>query len=308
MTISAKVIADSITPWGQRVTTFELEVHRYVLAEQNTHRLLSRNAQSSRAVPVERMIELIKEDTAIPIHWGKNQPGMQAKEEHDAWLGGDGEFPGYSREDWWLEARDSAIYFAEEFSKKGYHKQIVNRLLEPFMFIKIICTGTDFDNYFWLRLDPDAQPEIKELAHKMWEARESSTPHVLQPGEWHVPYFEDGYWSKEVCEASLEDALAVSSSCTAQVSFRRLDDTIEKARKIYERLISGSKVHASPFEHQCTPIDLDAYRDGFCHDELPKGVTHIDVRTEDTFWSGNFKNWIQYRQLIPGNVCNDYRP
>lgn len=312
MTISAKVIADSITPWGQRVTTYELEYPRFIHAEYMTHRLFSRNAASSRAIPVSRAIELIRENTAMPIHWGKNQPGMSAKEECDAHHIVKDE-NGKTLMDWgreviWNHARDAAIMFSEIFNSLGYHKQIVNRLLEPFTHIKVVCTATEYDNFFWLRKHPDAQPEIQELAERMWEAREASTPHLLQPGEWHVPYFEDGYWSKEVCDAPLDDALAISASCAAQVSYRRLDDSLEKARNIFNRLIESKPCHASPTEHQCTPIDLDAYRDGFCHDELPKGVTHIDVRTEDTFWSGNFKNWIQYRQLIPGNVCNDYRP
>jgi hypothetical protein len=92
------------------------------------------------------------------------------------------------------EARDAAIYHAEEFNAAGYHKQIVNRMLEPFSHIKVVCTATEYDNFFYLRCHPDAQPEIQKLAELMYDAREASTPVKLNPGSWHVPYFEDGFW------------------------------------------------------------------------------------------------------------------
>ncbi len=304
MTISAKVIADSIAPNGKRITTFELEYPRFIHAEFMTHRLFSRNAASSRAIPVKKAIELIKEDTAKPIHWGKNQTGMSAKEECDAYLGGDSEFRGYSREDWWDEARDAAIIHAREFDRQGYHKQIVNRILEPFSHIKVVCTATEYDNFFYLRCHPDAQPEIQALANLMWEARAASTPKLLKVGEWHVPYFREGYWTPNNDDDTLEDAKAVSASCCAQVSYRKLDDSIEKAHDIFNRLVESKPVHASPFEHQATPME---YGD---HDYVPEGITHFTVvngnhemaGTITDAWSGNFRGWIQHRHLIPDNT------
>ncbi len=303
--IKAKIIADSESTYGTRITTFELEYPRFIHGEFMTHRLFSRNAASSRAIPVERMIELVKENTAMPIHWGKNQPGMSAKEECNEMLDSHSESPGYTREDWWKEARDMAIIHAREYANKGYHKQIVNRLTEPFSMIKVVCTATDYNNFWWLRDHKDAQPEIQELARKMKEAYDAHLPVRLEQGEWHTPYYMDGWWNKD-CPTSLEDALAISSSCCAQVSYRRLDDSIDKAREIFARLIESKPAHASPMEHQATPIDVDAYSDGFCYDELPKGITSLsredDAKGNQNFWSGNFRNWIQHRQLIPENA------
>lgn len=304
MTISAKIIADSICPNGQRITTYELEYPRFIHAEFMTHRLFSRNAASSRAIPVDKAIELIKADTARPIHWGKNQPGMSAKEECHTNIVVEGIATQiYGRKQWWDKARDAAISYAQYFNKAGYHKQIVNRLLEPFTHIKVVCTATEYDNFFWLRRHPDAQPEIQELAEQMWQAREASTPVKLNSGDWHVPYFEHGYWSESECNGTLEDAIAISSSCCAQVSYRRLDDSVEKARDIYKRLVESKPVHASPFEHQATPMPRFNPEGIYA---WPQGVTHKDC--EGDLWSGNLKGWIQNRQLISDNVCKEYNP
>lgn len=322
MTISAKVIADSISPQGVRITTFELEYPRFIHAEFMTHRLFSRNAASSRAIPVDKAIELIIADTAAPIHWGKNQPGMSAKEECDAPVSlTPGAAFANTRRGAWEWARDQAIFVARAFAKAGYHKQIVNRLLEPFTHIKVVLTATEYDNWFWLRKHPDAQPEIQRLAEVMWEVREASTPVALKEGDWHVPYYRDGYWrdsgyvrmshpdlpaidSKYPGSCTLEEALAISSSCCAQVSYRRLDDTLEKAMSIFQRLVESKPVHASPFEHQATPLDWNTGRDGEPTWYWADGISHTDRMNIP--WSGNFRGWIQHRQLIPDNTCWKY--
>lgn len=287
MTISAKAIADSISPKGVRLVTFELEYPRFIHGEFMTHRLFSRNAASSRAIPVERMLNLINENRAEPVHWGKNQPGMQAKEE----LAGE-EKEGVQM--LWHMAANKAVEFAKGMQQYGAHKQIVNRIVEPFQHIKVVVTATEYENFFHLRDHPDAQPEIRELAKEMKDAMDKSTPTLLTPGSWHVPYFKDGFWSEdEHSPILLEDALAISASCCAQVSYRKLDDTLEKARQIRERLIGdgSSPCHASPFEHQATPMDETGF--------LQKGVTH---QGRTSYWSGNFRGWIQHRQLIPNHV------
>lgn len=338
MTISAKIIADSISPTGNRITTFELEYPRFIHSEFMTHRVFSRNAASSRAIPVNRAIELIKENTAKPVHWGKNQPGMSAKEECNE------TFPEYlvvvddegnavfdangvlqerlvhkTREEIWDEARDAAIYFASKFNEKGYHKQIVNRLLEPFTHIKVVLTATELDNWFWLRNHKDAQPEIEALAKAMVDAFDNAThgPWELKPGQWHVPYYMDGIWAPiqrtdkgvdgewlasadtmvDINGNTLADALAVSSSCCAQVSYRRLDDSLEKARDIFARLVESMPPHFSPFEHQASPMVADL---GF----EQAGVTHLD--RYGNYWSGNFRGWVQHRQLIMDRLNIEY--
>lgn len=311
--ISAKVIADSISNISnQRITTYELVYPRFIHAEFMTHRQFSRNAASSRAIPVQKMLEMIRNNPAKPIHWGKNQPGMQAREELS---GGSLEWTQWA----WKQAADFSIEMADQMDEVEAHKQIVNRILEPYQFIKVVCTATEFENFFWLRCHADAQPEIKELADCMWKAREQSTPEALKPGEWHTPYVEHmrdeegvlkyivpcttdgvGYGHTEL---SLEEALKVSASCCAQVSYRLADDSLEKAEKIYQQLVESKPVHASPFEHQATPMkgrDSLAYR--VSQWMLEEGVTHIsrprDIDSCDV-WSGNFCGWIQHRQLIP---------
>lgn len=302
--ITAKIIADSYSAInGKRITTFELQYPRFIHAEIMTHRLFSRNAMSSRAVPIEKMIQQVYDSPAVPIHWGQNQPGMQAKVE----------LTGEDKEDAitnWMLASSSARMWAEALVENGCHKQIVNRILEPFQLIKTVLTATEFDNFFWLRKHEDAQPEIKELTERMYEQLEWNKLLTIEldAGDWHTPYYKAGYWLKED-ETPLEDALAISSSCCAQVSYRLLDDSIEKARKVYQRLVESTPVHASPFEHQATPIkdEVDTKREqlnGLYPHTWEAGVTHKDK--EDNLWSGNFKSWVQYRQLIDGNVCNKY--
>lgn len=295
--ISATIIADSISPDGVRITTFELEYPRFIHAEFMTHRLFSRNAASSRAIPVSKMIDLVETNTAKPIHWGKNQPGMSAKEELSAEEG----------TMIWLQAMKSAVEYANRYAFAGYHKQIVNRILEPYTMIKVVCTATEFDNFFWLRNHPDAQPEIAELARVMWEEYSNNKPIFLGANEWHVPYYEDGFWidslgdGKDIHGNTVDDALAISSSCCAQVSYRKLDDSLEKARDIFQRLVESKPVHASPFEHQATPLTY-----GMAGDVQVKGTTGFDNR--GNAWSGNFRQWVQHRQLIPDHTCWEYKP
>ena len=208
---------------------------------------------------------------------------------------------GLRRHEAWLEARDRAVEIAEAFANAGYHKQIVNRILEPYAHIKVVLTSTEFDNFWWLRNHPDAQPEIHELAQRMLESLGKSTPVNLKPGDWHLPYYNDGYWrmsNHDRVERELEEAIAVSASCCAQVSYRRLDDSIEKALNIHKRLVESKPVHASPFEHQATPMKNPAFG------RLGDGYTHQDVRGNN--WSANFCGWIQNRQLMDDHTCWNY--
>lgn len=306
--IKATIIADSVSAHsGQRITTFELEYHRYVHAELMTHRLFSRNSASSRAIPINKMLAHIEKNTAVPIHWGLNQSGMQAKSEQAD--------PDIATEVW-MRARDRAIESARELAELGLHKQIVNRVLEPFQVMKVVVTATSFDNFFNLRCHPDAQPEIRHLAELMLKAMQESTPETLSAGEWHTPYVHhergdigtldyfvyvtdtsgtetDGYQYMQYL--SLEDALKVSCSCAAQVSYRTNDTSIEKAISIYDKLVNSTPVHASAFEHCATPIDIETTSDG---------ITHFDIN--DVPHSGNFANWVQYRQMVPNHDCKEF--
>lgn len=330
--VIAKVVADSISPQGQRITTFELEYPRIIHSELMTHRLFSRNAMSSRAIPIEKMIKQVQDDPAMPVKFGKNQPGMQDAGDHDQdiielTLGSDGVAKNvkYSPEQWYAKAGIVAAQFAKGFSTAGYHKQIANRLLEPFQRMKTVLTATDFKNFWWLRVDKDADPTIFALAEAMKKAFDESDPEMLEPGQWHTPYVdhldtvgEQGTGGTfEYCVLdennkpvilTVEEAKAISASCCAQVSYRVLNNTKDKALDIYGKLLSGNKVHASPFEHQATPMEFP-YVDHEESDPLVMffsgglaGYTHVD--RDGVFWSGNFCGWLQHRQLVPNNVVS----
>ncbi|QQV91769.1 putative thymidylate synthase [Klebsiella phage vB_KpM_FBKp34] len=317
--VSAKIIADSISKDGQRITTFELEYPRIIHSELMTHRLFSRNAASSRAIPVKTLIDMVRNEPAMPVRFGANQPGMQDKgEEHTALV-----LNHFSPRRAWTIAAEDAAFWAEAFAEAGYHKQTANRLLEPFQRMKTVLTATEFENFWWLRVDADADPTIEALAIAMHKEYEASEPELLQPGQWHTPYVEhfyeniglegDDVWvfcgyyvedeNGEKVILDVEEAKAISSSCCAQVSYRRLNSTKDKALDIYGRLLTGRKVHASPFEHIATPmlvVDSSTGEDVFATINRYEGYTHVDKH--GNFWSANFKGWVQYRQLLDNHT------
>lgn len=309
--ISATIVADSVSAvTGTRITTMELVYHRFIHGEVMSHRSLSRNAMSSRAVPVERMIELVETTPAVPIHYGAKQTGMQAKFEVANYADfGQGEYQ-------WHGAMGEAIKRAKTLDKQGYAKQLVNRLLEPYQMVKVLVTATEWDNFFHLRLHSDAQPEIQELARVMKDAMEGSEPELLYMQEWHTPYVDhlrdkhgdlqyilpaegNDYEVAGSIPLTEQEALKVSASCSAQISYRRNDQSLEKAVAIYQKLVDSEPVHASAFEHAAMVMSEPIQSDKYLWED---GVTHMDK--QGNLWSGNFKHWVQYRQLIPNNVYN----
>ena len=307
--IKATIIADSINSYtGTRITTYELEYPRFIHSEVMTHKMLAKNAASSRAIPVAKMIEQVRNNPAHPVYWGKNQAGMQAKEELTGEILKDTQLE-------WEYACIVACRRAEILNGYGLHKQIVNRVLEPFSMMKTVITGTEWNNFFWLRNHTDAQPEFHALADLMQKAKDESKPFVLYKNEWHVPYSErERYYSEEYQDDAIiyssgdqvlttDEALVLSASLCAQTSYRKSDDTLEKAKDIYSRLVESEPVHASPFEHQGMCYNINPFKlltAIIFNRFIPKGVTHIDVNKN--WWSGNLKHFIQYRQLIPNNV------
>lgn len=299
MTISAKIIADSINDRDTRITTVELEYPRFIHSELMTHRVFSRNSASSRAIPIKTMLDTITANPATPIHWGKNQAGMQAKEELEQ--------PAKVRaQSLWNEAMQSAVSLSEKMHETNVHKQIANRITEPFQHMKVVVTSTEWNNWDWLRNHPDAQPEIAALAKCIAHAREESTPSLLEHGEWHMPYVntrrhEHGYLEyldEEGNVISIKQAIMISASCCAQASYRKSDTSLEKAEMIYNRLIESEPCHASPVEHQALCFDNIYTRANVL--TWMDGITHMS--RDGRFWSGNFRDWIQYRQLIPNNA------
>jgi hypothetical protein len=271
--ISAKVILGSEFN-GKRITTFELTYPRFIHAELMTHRVLSRNSASSRAIPVKKMLKNIKASMAAPIHWGANQSGMQAKEE----LGG---FRKWLAQKIWVTAGKVALKFAWFMDKVGAHKQIVNRIIEPWAHMVVIVTATEWDNFFELRAHPDAQPEIHELAIKMQEAMRTYFYDKLKADSWHLPYVND----KEKAMLSLFKQIQVSVARCARVSYLTHDGKTSKPEndiKLYERLVGSVPLHASPSEHQATPVSAIG----------------------DDKYQGNFVGFVQFRKLLEERMYN----
>ena len=327
--ITARVIADSISEAGIRITTFEVEYPRIVMSEFNTHRAVSKNSSSSRAIPVSKMLEHTVKMNLKPVYFGAKQSGMQAGEELA------GEDLQYAK-DVWESALKSAVGQAELLDECGVAKEVTNRLVEPFQLVKVVCTATDWDNFFNLRLHPDSDPNICMLAYKMYEAMKESKPSLLKVNEWHLPYcskrnilcretneiIEVEYGYLEVPsgvrglvfnELTLEEAIKYSAASCASVSYRTEGMTLEKADKIFDMLINAEVIHASPFEHLATPIvekfayldedDLDSgYEVNLPHhmDSWEKGVTHMNRQGE--LCSGNLRGFISYRHQLPNNT------
>lgn len=275
MTTYAKIIADSVSTEGARIITVETQYQRFIHGEVMTHRDFTRNAMSSRAIPVARMIEQVRNNPAMPIHWGKNQPGMQAHAQLES------DALEEAREEWLAAARQAADQ-AEVLNSLGLHKQVVNRILEPFQWMRTLITATQWDNFYSLRLHPDAQPEFQQLAALMKAAMDGSTPVVRWhqgPDSWHLPYVSDA-------ERKLyrEDVLLkLSTARCARVSYLTHDGAhpdVAKDIELYERLVGAVPIHASPCEHQAQPLKAADRR------------------------SRNFVGWLQHRELVEAALAN----
>jgi thymidylate synthase ThyX len=265
MAYAARVIADSVSESGRRLVTMEVTFPRLVLAEFNTHRVFSRNSASSRAIPIKKQLARIREAPFVPETWGLNKAGMQA--EHDA-----DQTTAAAARAAWLSARDRAVEQAEELLRLGIHKQLANRLLEPFMWHTVIVTATEWSNFFALRANPMAQPEINTVAGLMLAAYRQSTPNPVPSGGWHLPLLQaderDGTFEHS------EDARRISAARCARVSYLTHSGVrdLEADLGLYRRLVDGG--HLSPLEHVATPE--------------PDGA-----------WVGNFRGWRQLRKTIP---------
>lgn len=319
---TARILADSISPQGVRLTTFELEYPRIVHSELVVHGMLPRNSASSRAIPFSKMV---KQLTARPARFGKNQAGMQdTGEDHDALVEGDtwntsselDATEALSPEEAWGRAKEDAVKWAERFNKAGFHKQITGRLTEPFQMMKTVLSATELANFFWLRDDVAADPTLHDLAKAMREAYEKSVPELLQPGEWHLPYVTTSYDDVMGCRMywefgmdsraiTLAEAIKVSEARCAAVSFRNIDYGLEKCLEVHDRLVEDVRKHASAFQHQATPmekvtigmtgvsVNVPAWPDSW-----EPGISHADRNGQ--LWSAQFRGWIMNRKLIKG--------
>lgn len=318
-TITAKVIADSVLPGsGSRLTTLQLRYPRWIHAEMRTHRLLrqseegptpslmedenlSRNASSSRAVPVAKLIEDVLRDPAVPIFWGKNQKGMQAGGEHNAIVkvavqyGMDMIPMDLPREEAWRRGLDQAVELAKAFDEAGYHKQLVNRLLEPFSHINTVVTATEWGNFFELRDHPDAEPHLRMLAQAIIGAIAGSNPWVLRRSDWHLPYVDPFEWTET--EQLIEMIKASVARC-ARVSYLTSEGkkpTLSEDVTLYDRLVSSRPLHASPAEHQATSLEGLVYYPGV----LEVLGWQPSLQALPLQLSGNFSpEWVQLRKIL----------
>jgi hypothetical protein len=266
MTITAKIIADSVSEKGVRITTMQLRYPRFIHSEFMTHRVFSRNASSSRAIPVKTIIEMVRKDKVYPMHWGANKKGMQATEELkglDLWL---------ARFMWDL-ARSCAVSCATILTAVGLHKQVANRILEPFSHIDVIVTSTEWKNFFDLRRHSDAQPEIQVLASEMAIAMNTSSPVLVKNLGLHLPYILD----EERGQYTRAQLLKMSVARCARVSYFTHDKKTPKPEddfKLADRLLNNKPAHASPAEHQAAPGPSPDHK------------------------SRNFVGWVQFRDTL----------
>lgn len=279
MNFSVKIIKDSVNSNNNRLTTFELQYPRFIHAELGTHRLLSRNSSSSRAIPTDKFIEYL---TAHPIYFGINKAGMSAEEELSVEQSNE-----FIKD--WFELRDVCVKVVQGWKDKyNVHKQIINRVLEPWFIMKTIVTATNFDNFFWLRSHKDAQPEIKVLSDMMLEEYSKSSPTLVLDREWHMPYIDEEIDFNDF--NSVQDAIKISISCCAQVSYRNNDMTLDKASRIFEKLLINEPIHASPAEHIATPL---GHYEIQAREELATRFNDPGIE-----YCGNLKGWRQYRKTL----------
>lgn len=261
--ISARIELDSVNEYGNRLTTFILTFPKMFLAEFNTHRMVSRNSASSRAMPTSKILNGITYNPVLPLRYLANQPGMQ---------GGDhlNEETQEQCEEIILEMRDACMRGVQKLHSLGLHKQSANRYLEPWMYTTIIASATEWSNFFALRNHPMAQPEFHELARQMEMLYNTSTPKLLKYGEWHTPLIRE-----DDPPMQIEKQLQVSVGRCARVSYLTHDGRrdIEDDIRLFHRLADNFPMHSSPLEHVAESMTAD-HR------------------------SGNFVGWRQYRKYF----------
>ena len=268
--IKARVECDSIGENGERLTTVVGTLPRFMLPELNTHRVFSRNSASSRAIPMSKMIARVQDDPAVPVEFGSNKPGMQAGEEDES--------VAKSAREVWLAARNVAVEHAQMMEHMGIHKQVTNRLLEPFMWHEVVLTGTEWDGFFDQRISELAQPEIRVFAQAVKEAMDASEPEEVGVDGWHLPFIQP-----DEKNLTHKVRVAVSVARCARVSYLNHDGVrdIEKDIDLFIKLVTAQPPHASPLEHVAMWTPATAPKESY----------------------RNFtRGWVQFRGIIEDGV------
>lgn len=270
--IQVKIVGDSVNPLGTRLTSWLLTYPRFIHSEFMTHRVFSRNAASSRAIPFKRMLAAVNQQPAFPEYWGAEQKGMAPVEEV-SWK--------ERTKDLWIWASIEATTRAKQMVEEtGIHKSIANRLLEPFGHITVLATATDHKNFFALRANKMAEPTFQVLAFKMLEAYLSNVPRVVDWGGWHMPDL-GGEWTGD-----LATNLAICTARCARLSYLTHDGTHSPQTdvELWGRLKDGG--HWSPFEH---PAQAHA---------SPYGRSNYDT-------GNRLCGWTQYRKMFETEFVQD---
>lgn len=291
----ARILADSIAS-GTRLTTVQVTFPRIVLAEFNTHRVFSRNSASSRAIPVEKRLHEVRQNPFIPEAFASNKKGMQAG---DTLGDADQEQARMA----WLDAAYQAASYASALSKIGVHKQWANRLIEPFSWHTVICSATEWENFFGLRCNPEAQPEIRRAAELIRDVMAASIPVEKKPGEWHLPLVFDedleAFSDHDPAALPMEDLPKVSVARCARVSYLTHDGKRDLNADItlYHRLLGSG--HMSPFEHAAVAGVPQPFEFGY--------ETRVPGDKNERLWRGSFignfrSPWVQHRKMLAGEA------
>jgi hypothetical protein len=310
--VNAEVIADSITPWGERLTSIQVTFHRFVLAEFNTHCVFSRNSASSRAIPVEKQLDRFSTDPALPVVWPREQKGMSGGSE----LGGEALLDAINLFAEWRGHTQALIanYLKNHPEKsERLHKSLINRLMEPMQWHTALVTASAWENFFFQRCHPAAQPEMRAAAEAIRDVMKNSVPTLLEPGQWHMPYL-DADTIVEVTSSypnATEVLKQISAARCARTSYMTQEGIRdpEEDLNLYARLLHvdqpGEPLHASPLEHLATPCEWNLQK--FF---LYEGDSGVELATDDFYPEneelqeyalpriGKFPHWLQYRHEV----------
>lgn len=269
MTTQATILADSVSPLGKRLVTFDLTFPMFVQPQLLRHRTFSFSVQSTRAVPLAEQIRRVREEPCSPGRWGAARRGMVAVEEVSETTAR------HALSNWEAAASEAATY-AERLLHHGIHQEVAARLLAPFQWCRCIVSATEWDNFFALRVDSHAQAEIRDLAEKMRDAMAASTPRLVGVGEWHLPMVDDeDRFRCSVSHDAEKKLCLVSAGRCARVSFLQHDGTRDFDRDLKLGTRLASDAHWSPLEHQASPMPA-----------------------QDDVLSGNFRGWVQFRKTF----------
>jgi thymidylate synthase ThyX len=272
--IQALIIKDTTSArTGARIVSMQLTYPRIILAELNTHRAFSRSTASSRAIPFQKMAQAVSDNPFYPVQMGQNQKGMKAKMEIDP------EKMEFARAGW-ERGSIECLRYADALHQLGVHKQVVNRMLEPWTYVTSIVTSTEWNNFFALRAHEDAQPEFQVLAYRMLEAfleSDGTDSDIFDDVEWHIPFFRHPDLTTEESSLTLQDQIKIAVARCARISYNNFNGTIniKDDIRLHDDLVANG--HMSPLEHVA-----------FCD---------TDTRVHRSY--GNFKGWVPYRKTIP---------